>query len=356
MTEQTTLRGALESAFDNVDTGAIETTTTERTVEALRTEAPPVETAEEKRARDEQGRFARQEALEAKAPAAPVAPPVPPPVDEIQKPTTWKKEYLPMWDKLAAGQPLTVEEAKAFLKYQNQRETEYKTGVSTYKQEAERARELHGAIEPFMPLLQQHNINPSQWIGNLGRAHQALALGTPEQKLQVFAKLAQDYGVPLQAVGSVSQGQEIDPNVMGLMQQIQQLQGQVKTVASWREKEEQGRTAQAIAELQNDAENYPHFEEAKPMMAQLLESGLAQDLKTAYAKAIRMDDAIWQKEQARQSQAAQSQAEQRAAVAKAKAAAVSVKTATPSGTNAGAGAKDRRSILSEQLDAAGGRV
>ncbi len=194
MTEQTTLRGALESAFDNVDASAIETVqpATAATAEALRAD-PPAETAEERRARDEQGRFARQE-QEAKAPAIP---PATAPVDEVVKPTTWKKEYLPMWDKLAAGQMLTPEEAKSFLKYQNQRETEYKTGVSTYKQEAERARELHGALEPFMPLLQQHNISPSQWIGNLGKAHQTLALGSPEQKLQTFAKLATDYGVDL---------------------------------------------------------------------------------------------------------------------------------------------------------------
>jgi len=39
-------------------------------------------------------------------------------------------------------------------------------------------------------LLQENNIAPQQWISNLGTAHKTLALGSPQEKLQMFAQLA----------------------------------------------------------------------------------------------------------------------------------------------------------------------
>lgn len=331
-------------------------------------DAPPIETSAEEqaaidRARDEKGRFApkesapeAQQAAETEAPQeVPQAAELPP----LQRPTTWKKEYLPMWEKLATGQPLTPEEARKLAEYSNQREKEYATGVSTYKSEAQNAKELQSALEPFMPALQQHNIKPTEWIRNLGQAHQVLAMGSPEQKLQMFAKLAQDYGVPLGAVQTQAQGGQLDPVVPQLMQYIQNLEGKVNTVASWREQQEQAHMQNELARF-TDAEKYPHFESVRGTMAQLLESGLAQDLEEAYSKAIYLDPEARQAEVERQAQAqmqAAQQANKVAAVQKAKAAAVSTRSATPSGAVTPVDAKDRRSMLAAGLDAAmGGRV
>ena len=70
-------------------------------------------------------------------------------------------------------------------------------------------------------------------------------------------------------------------------------------------------------------------------MAQLLEAGAAQDLKSAYDKAIRLHDDIWDADQsAKQANALKAAQEaQTRQVAKAKAAAVSPKTATPGAGN-----------------------
>ena len=108
-----------------------------------------------------------------------------------------------------------------------------------------------------------------------------------------------------------------------------------------------------------DTERYPHFEQVRETMAQLLESGLAPDLDTAYTKALRFSDEIWQAEQERQANANATQvaAKNAAAVAKAKAAVVSPKTTTPSGTATNTNAKDRRAALAEGFDSMGsGRV
>jgi len=340
MSEQTTLQN---------DNEVIEPTTDRR--ELLTQALEQSEAAQqEQRARDEAGRFAKQE-----KPAEP--PPAPAPTEQTQAPrlTTWKKDYIPLHEKLEQGLPLSADEAKRLAQYNYQRENEYATGISMHKDRAGRLEAVEKAIEPFMPVLQQNNISPDKWIQNLGQAHHTLAMGSPEQKLQMFQKLAQDYGIPLGAVQQAQNGQ-VDPALMGLMEQFQQLRGQLQSVSTWQERQEQAKVSQAIAELANDAEKYPHFEKVRPTMAQLLESGLAPDLKTAYAKAIRMDDEVWTAEQQRQSQAQQAAQAQSQAVARAKAAAVSPRSSTPSGKASVPVATDRRAALSEAFDSIAGRV
>ncbi len=303
------------------------------------------------RPRDEAGRFAPKTEQQQPVEQQPVVE-----QPEVPKLTTWKKEYLPLHEKLAQGLPLTPEEAKNLAKYNHQRETEYSTGVSVHRDRAQRLESVEKAIAPFMPELQKHNIPVERWIGELGAAHHQLVNGTPAQKLEMFQRLAKNYGIPLGAVQQAESGQ-LDPALMGVLEQVQQLQGRLQEVTSWRDTQEQSRVASAITAMATDTEKYPHFEDAKPLMAQLLESGLAVDLQTAYAKAIRMDDAIWAKEQERQSQANQSTTQARQAVAKAKAAAVSPRSATPSGTVGKTGPKDLRSVIESSYEEhMGGRV
>lgn len=345
---QNTLRDVLTANIEAAEAGTL----------GQQSEAQDIAAESGDRTRDEKGRFAQKIEPTPEKTEVEGAPVQAQPEAQQPKPslTTWRKEYLPIQEKLAQGLPLTAEEAKKLADYNVQREKEYATGVSSYRAEAQNAKELQGAMEPFLPILQQHNIKPTDWISNLGRAHQTLALGSPEQKLQIFAKLAQDYGVPLGAIAPAHGGQ-LDPIVPQLMQEIQNLRQGVNTVTSWREQQEQMAIQQELAKF-NDADKYPHFEQVRQTMGQLLESGLAQDLETAYAKAVRMNDEVWQAEQERQAtaQAAQ-QAQAKAAVAaQAKAKAVSPRSTTPTGTVA-ATAKDRRAILAEQIDSvAGGRV
>lgn len=314
----------------------------------------------EARARDEAGRFApKQEPAPAAEAVAAVqqAPAEAVPVAAPPSLTTWKKEFMPLQQKLADGIPLTPEEARSLADYNIQREKQYSTGVSTYKAEAEQARQLNEAMSEFLPTLQQHGLQPVQWIQNLGRAHHTLAMGSPEQKLQMFARLAQDYGVPLAAVQQ-AQGGQVDPLAMQLMHQLQSLQQNVQGITSWREQQEQQVIQQEIAKF-TDATQYPHFEQVRGTMAQLLESGLAQNPDEAYAKAVRLDEGIAAQEQQRQAaaQAAATAQTRQAAVAKAKGAAVSVRSATPSGGATTAPPADRRAALAAAFDSAdSGRV
>jgi hypothetical protein len=322
------------------------------------------EISEDEPVRDEKGRFVAKEetpaeetSVEDSTEDAPEAelPEEQPAVGDIPKPTTWKKDLLPLWDKIAKGETLTPEESRKHLEYLNQRENEFKKGVSVYKAEAERAKVLEEAINPFIPELQAHGIHPAAWINNLGRAHLTLVKGSPEQKLQMFHRLAQDYGVNLNQTNEPQP--PVDAYTQQLMQQLYQVNQEVNTIKGRYEMEEQQRLASEIERVRSDKERFPHFDMVREEMAQLLELGKAPDLETAYAKAVRLNDEVWAKEQERLLTDARKQASKASQVARAKATAVSPKSVTPNGVQAKVEAKDRRSMLMAQLaEAENGRL
>lgn len=277
---------------------------------------------------------------------------------EIKRPTTWKKEYVEVWNKMQEGKPLDKAEFVKFAEYANQREAEYKKGVSAYKAEADNARQITDAIGPFIPELQKHGISPSAWINNLGRAHYTLANGSYEQKLNAFNRLAQDYGIQLnQDALQMPEQAYVDPYQQQLMQQLQATQQQVAQLSQIREQEENARLSNEISRVSSDKERFPHFEMVREDMAQLLERGLAPNLETAYAKAVRMNDEAYKLEQDKLLRSANTQASKAQQVAKAKATAVSPRSVTPSGQVSKSDAKDRRSLLLASLaDVEGGRV
>ena len=265
----------------------------------------------------------------------------------VTRPSTWKKEYVQIWDKMEKGEQISKEDFTKFAEYANQRESEYKKGVSTYKAEADRARGYEEAIAPFIPELQAQNISPAAWINNLGRAHMVLSKAPYSEKVQMFQRLAQDYGIQLGEDGtSIPQ---TDAYTQQLMNQLNQVNQEVYTIKNRFQQEEQTRLMNEIERVRSDVEKFPHFDVVREEMAQLLELGKAQDLETAYKKAVRMNDDVWALEQERlltNAKQASSKAQQ---VAKAKTVAVSPKSSTPRGTVATTDKKDRRALLSEQL-------
>lgn len=323
---QTTLRDQLESAIEQ----HAET---------------PSEPSIDSRPRDEVGRFAPK-TPEPEQPAQQAQPAaVETPLASVVKPrpSSWKSEYEEHWAKLDP----TIQD------YIAKREADYAKGVSTYKQNWDQAAPIYEAIQPFMPELQKHNIDPRTWITSLGNAHQILALGSPQEKAQMFVKLATDYGVPLQSLV----GQQADPQFSTLAQELNQIKNDWNQFKTLQQQQEQQLVQM---EIQRFATDKPHFEAVRETMSGLLQSGVASDLQSAYDKAIRLHDDIWQKQQAEAQQAkAQAEAEARQKqVAEAKAKAVSPRSSSPTGMmNSGNGKKGLRETLAEQLESAmGGRV
>ena len=275
-----------------------------------------------------------------------------------QRPSSWKKDYWAHWDKLTGGQALSPEEAAALAEYMGERETQYQHGVATYKNEWDRARPIMEAMAPYMPLLEQHGIAPQAWITNLGAAHRELAMGSPQQKLARFQWLAQQYGLPINALvdeaarnqylSSSPQQAAVQPAQTGLtVEEARRLFQQEFTAT-----QSQHDVTRFIAE---NKEKYPFIEDPKfkETMAVQLESGLATDLQSALDAALRhpRHSEFWQQVQeqdrAREAEAKAKAEAQRVAQAKGKA--VSVRSATPSATPAEK-PKDRRSLLAENYD------
>jgi hypothetical protein len=337
--EQLDRREQLMAAMEAAEEGTLEP------VEEAPAEIEPVDDiAEEAKAEQEPVEIeAAEEETEEEVEETPEEP-------AIQRPSTWKKEYLPIWDKLTKGEQLSKEESIKLAQYSNQRESEYKKGVSTYKAEADRARELENAIAPFQDEFQQLGISPAAWINNLGRAHMILSKAPYDQKVQLFHRLAQDYGIQLNQDGQFAAPPQVDAYTQQLMNQLNQVNQEVSTIKGRFQQEEQARLNNEIERVRSDVEKFPHFDVVREEMAQLLELGKAQDLETAYKKAVRMNDDVWALEQDRLLKDAKQSAIKAQQVAKAKAAAVSPKSVTPSGKVTEPGdKKDRRSILAEQM-------
>lgn len=355
------LRTALSEALEKADfTPAAQPEADQSAVATPEAEQPAPEVKD--RPRDEIGRFAKETGEQRKTagtqlesiPAVPVTTPVTI-AEPINRPSTWKKEYWPLYDKLHQGQALTPDEAKQLAAYTNERENQFKAGVSTYKAEADKAKEVQEALAPFLPVLQQYNIPPGKWIANLGHAHMRLAQGSPAEKIQLFQQLAREYGVPLDQVQS-TEAKPVDPQAQWLSQQVQELRGAQQQFLTWQQQQEQRELQAQIARVRDEkgADGKPLrplFESVREQMGGLLQSGMAQSLEDAYEKAVWMNADARSQLLATQQQAAAQQSH--AVVQRAKASAISPKSASPSGPDEAA-PKGLRATLAAQIDAAGG--
>lgn len=271
----------------------------------------------------------------------------------INRPSTWKKEYVQLWDKMEKGEQITKQDFVKFAEYANQREAEYKKGVSAYKNEAEQAKNLIGAITPYAATLQQRGIDPANYVASLAKADQILTHAPYQQKVELFHKLAQGYGIQLNG----NQAQPVDAYQQQLMQQLARVNQEVGTIKSRYEQEEQARLNSEIQKFSSDVDKHPHFELVREEMAQLLERGKAQNLEDAYKQAVWLVPEVREVELQKLVKKSSPTASNAQKIAKAKAAAVSPKSVTPNGSVGVSDKKDRRSILADQIgQAIGGRL
>jgi len=286
----------------------------------------PVENAIE---RDNKGRFARQEREE---PQTDAEPPV-----WRRAPASWKKDYHEVWQK---ADPKMQE-------YAWQREEQMRAGVEPLLYKAQFADAMQEAIAPYLPTIQGMGLSPEKAVSALMQADYTLRNAQPQQKLQLFAQLAQSYGINLGAVQAqpgVPQG-GVDPLVYQLQNQLNQVRGEVM---GWKQQQEMAENQTLLNEINQFSLKAEHFEDVRPTMIQLLQSGVAQTLEEAYDKAIRLDpDLSEQTLKAKQAEEAAKQAKEANRAAKtARAAAVSVRSATP-GANTAPKAANRRALLEE---------
>ncbi len=253
-------------------------------------------------------------------------------------PASWKKEYHDYWHK---ADPKLRE-------YAWQREEQMKRGVEPLLSKAQFADAMNEALEPYMATIRGLGMTPDKAVAALAQADHTLRTSAPEQKMQYFLQLAQSYGINLGQMAP-QQGQQgaaqYDPMVYQLQNELNAMRGEVM---GWKQQQEMQQNQQLLTEINDFSLKAEHFEDARPTMIQLLQSGVAETLDDAYEKAIRLDSELFERVQsASQAQVAAKQAAQKDRAAKtARAAAVSVRGSTP-GTNTASKAQSRRSLLEE---------
>jgi hypothetical protein len=242
----------------------------------------------------------------------------PEPVAKERSPwKSWKPEAAAELEKL----PENVQ------KYIIERQDQFHKGIEQYKEAATFAKTIDKSIAPYKEYMANLNVTPDVAFQNLLKTEHTLRMGSPQDKAEMMLKLAHDYQIDLGQLASVP----YDPTVHNLKAQLDYTKSQLEASNNFRQSQEDGQIQSAIEEF---AQTHEHFTEVQATMADLLERGFATDLDDAYAKAIRLDDNVFQKAQAQQqtSTVRQSLAQADQAAKAAKAVAVSVK-GSPAGVN-----------------------
>jgi hypothetical protein len=286
--------------------------------------------------RDAAGRFTKpQREPEPQQQAEEAEPPV-----WRRPPASWKKDFHEVWQK---ADPKMQE-------YAWQREEQMRAGVEPLLSKAQFADAMQEAISPYMTTIQGLGLSPDKAVAALMDADHKLRNSDPQTKLVYFQQLAQSYGINLGAMqgqpGQMPQ-QTVDPTVYALQNELNKVRGEVM---GWKQQQEMMENQNLLNEINQFSLKAEHFEDVRPTMIQLLQSGVAQTLDDAYEKAIRLDPNLFeQMNKAQQAEVAAKQAkEQNRAAKAARAAAVSVRSATP-GVNTAPKSSDRRALLEEAL-------
>ena len=133
---------------EEVDEKSMDDTIREALAKMSAPETP--ETPTDTRVRDESGRFAKQEPVQAE----PVAEQPPEPV--VPPPNTWKKEAASEWAKLP---PLVQQEVA-------RREADFHKGIEQYKSAAQFAQAVGQAIQPHLQTMQQLGVASSDELAD----------------------------------------------------------------------------------------------------------------------------------------------------------------------------------------------
>jgi hypothetical protein len=202
------------------------------------------------------------------------APEIAPEKPKAPAPGTWRQEAAARWKDL---DPVVQAEVM-------KREEDVRNGISSYKQAADAWKATHQAIAPYLPTLQQYNIDPIQQIQGLMDMNHRLATGTAQEKVQTITNLAKRFGVDLAALDPASQPW-VDPQVEALQQTVQSLHSKLSQLEQLPIAQQKQVIASEVEQFTKDPANI-HLETVFPEMEMLLRADNKITLKEAYDKAV----------------------------------------------------------------------
>lgn len=194
------------------------------------------------------------------------------PIESIRPPSSWSATAK---SKFAAMDP---DVQKEVLK----REDDFHKGIEAYKAKAQFADNLYREIQPFEAMIRSQGSTPEVSIRNLlGVAYQ-LSTGSPQQKQQVIAQIAQMYGVEMPQSGE--EIQRADPTITALQQEVQRLRQEREQEKYQLESSTTSTLSNEIEVFRKDPKNI-YFENVRADMSALLQAGRAKGLQDSYEMA-----------------------------------------------------------------------
>lgn len=209
------------------------------------------------------------------------APTETPAADAIAMPQSWRKDMGPVWEKMP----------REAQQYYMEREQQMLTGLQGYKTDAEYGRGMREAVTPYMGIIQQQGLQPAQAVHYLLNAHAMLS--NPQTARDTFLKMAERYGVDLNALnpgaGQQPDGQSaqpLPPEVRALQERVNELSGVLTQQQRERYEAAKQATSKEVETFASDPKN-PYFDECADHICQLLAANPQLALKDAY------DQAVW---------------------------------------------------------------
>jgi hypothetical protein len=277
------------------------------------------------------------------------------PVAVDRAPQSWKPAQKAKWDTL---DPEIRQEVI-------RRERETTQVLNETASARQLASQLQQTVQPYMARIQSLGAQPMAAVGELLKSDHILSSAPPQQRAQFMAKLINDYGIDIQALDAALAGKaqpdSVDTRVEQLLQQRLAPFNSYLQQQQQREAFEQSRAAAAmeatVEQMHADATKYPHFEEVRNVMADVIEinskRGKHLSLEQAYNTAVAMDPTYSQSvaAQVRTEQATQLNSKAQRALQ----ASLSVAGAPSGSTGKKPDANDRRAIIEAAFDSAAGR-
>lgn len=223
---------------------------------------------------------------------------------------------------------------------------------------------LRRSVDKWDAYLQQIGVTPDIAFDYLMEAERLLRSGTPEQKRQALTKIANDYGINLEAPRANGEDTDEyeDPTIRKVVEPLQQEIGQLKSTLQTREQQDQAVQAEEAAKRVQDFKEaktddgklaHPYYDEVEQDMIKLaqadIRSGTQPDLEDLYNRAIWSNPTVREKLLAAQRHAAAKE-EQKRRQEKAKKA----ERASSSVTGSQSGETEQPTKLRDQIEQAWG--
>lgn len=190
----------------------------------------------------------------------------------VNVPQSWSATAKTKWAELPSD--IQAEIAK--------REEEVHKGFTRMDEERNFGKQIKDVVTPYMPMITAEGGNPAAAIQDLLNTAYLLRTATPDRKAQLFAQLANQFGVDM---NQLPQATYVDPHLQALEQRQRQLENELQRERALKAQQEQSVIHSEINAFANDPANI-HFESVKAHMAALLQNGLAKDLRDAYDQAV----------------------------------------------------------------------